>query len=87
MHAIYGLHRIVLCGGLTALDTRPFHCATCSAVQCAPLIHPDVHSLPGHRLYVSCCRRLLANLLTSLLSCNRRATWLLLLLVRAEALP
>jgi len=35
--------------------------------------------------FVSCCRRLLASLLTSLLDCGGRATWLLLLISEAAA--
>jgi len=40
----------------------------------------------AYRMSVSCCRRLLASLLTSLLGYGVRSSWLLLLLA-AEAAP
>jgi len=49
----------------------------CIAVYC--VYHPHGRSA------VSCCRRLLVSLLTSLLGCCGRVTWLLLL--TAEAAP
>jgi len=64
-----------------AFNVSTLHCFACTAfalcgIQCV--------AWTGHRRSVSCCRRLLASLLMSLLGCGGRVTWLLLLLT-AEA--
>lgn len=80
----FASHGFVLrCVGRMAL-----HCVALTAV--CVFVHPQCIASaptapPPHRVNVSCCRPLLANLLTSLLGCEGRATWLLLL--TSEAAP
>jgi len=62
--------------------SQPF-VSCCSAMHCIdPPAHPPTLD---HCWSVSCCRHLLASLLTSLLGYGGRLSWLLKLLLTAEA--
>lgn len=72
-------HNLLCCLGCIGLHqvALQLQCIA-TAVHC--IHHTQFpHPPPHRRLSVSCCRRLLVSLRTSLLGCCRRGTWLLLL--------